>query len=384
MFGSSGAGLRLFNVRGIPVDLDATALLLIAFYAFSIGSSAGLVVGLVVAIGIVVSILIHELAHALVGSLVGAKVAGIRLHVLGGATFFASKPPSYFKDMLISIAGPASNFVLWQVCQLAANTLFDGFIGQGSTGGLREIISILLALSYVNLFLGLFNALPGFPLDGGQAVHSLLMWLTRREKLAAGVVMVLGCLSAVGIIFYYTNGFQFGRNSLSIGLIFALYIAYWIASSSIALYKQAQSPVKPTITPRQQAEIQQQQLAQRAKSHPGHAAFEQGRAFLLSREYGSAVESFNQALQFEPDEIDYLDYRAYTYGQMNDYASALRDFSQLIQKAPHRADFYTARALIYKNIGNLDAARADVEYALQINPAETYALQLRQELARVG
>src|SRR5690349_18539877 len=126
MFGSSGAGFRLFTLRGIPVDLDITALLLIVLYAFSISGSSVLVVGIGVAVGIVVSILIHEVYNALVGSFLGAQVAGIRLHVLGGATFFAHRPPSYIKDVLTTAAGPASNFALWKIFELAAIGLVDG------------------------------------------------------------------------------------------------------------------------------------------------------------------------------------------------------------------------------------------------------------------
>src|SRR5690242_9185292 len=114
----AGGGLQLFSIRGIPVVLDLTALLLIIFYAFSL-SSFGLVVALGVAVGILLSILIHELAHALIGTWLGAQVAGIRLHLLGGATYFARKPASYPKDVIISLVGPASNLVLWQLLEFA-------------------------------------------------------------------------------------------------------------------------------------------------------------------------------------------------------------------------------------------------------------------------
>jgi Zn-dependent protease len=383
MFGS-GAGIRLFYLRGIPVDLDATALILILFYAVSIASGSGLLVGIGVALGIVLSILIHEISHALVGSSLGARVAGIRLHVLGGATFFAYRPSSYWKDMLTTAAGPASNFVLWQLFQWLANTVIDGAsrssFQRGS--GLLDLVLILSGLSTVNFFLGVFNSLPGYPLDGGQVVHSFLMWVTRRERLAAAVVMVLGCLSAVGILYYYTNGFRFNAGTLSIGLIFALFIAYWIASSSIALYQQATPNAKPRPTPRQQEDTMQKQAAERAKTHAGYRLFEQGRGYLLSREYAQAIECFSRALQAEPDELNYLDYRAYTFAQMDNFERAIADYNVLIERAPRRADFYTARAQSYIGLGNLQAASADIEQALQINPTEGLALQLKQQLAQ--
>ncbi|MEI6046917.1 MAG: site-2 protease family protein, partial [Chloroflexota bacterium] len=334
--------------------------------------------GLGVALGIVISILIHEMAHALIGSWLGAKVIGIRLHVLGGVTFFSHKPPSYFKDMLISLAGPASNIALWQICELGAKLVIKPVGGVD----LSDLFYILLYLSIANLFLGIFNALPGFPLDGGQALYALVRWVTRREKLSAGIVMVLGCVSAFGIVYVGTDGFNFSAGlSNLINLIFTIYIAYWIASSSIALYKQAVSPIKPSLTPRQQAELRQREAEKLSKNRPGYAAFEEGKSYLLSKEYKHAVESFTQALQIEPTDLDYLDYRAYALSQMGDYRRALEDYNRLIEKAPRRTDFYTSRAMVNKNMGYLEAARADIEQALKINPAEGYAMQLKQELA---
>ncbi len=377
MFGSGGAGLRLFTFRGVPVELDIFAIFLIAIYAFSIGNGVGLGVGLAVSLGIFGSILVHEISHAVIGTWMGARVTGIKLNVLGGATYFASKPASYPKDMFISLAGPASNLILWQICDIAFKTL-----EQQSNFDSVEVLYILFYLSRANLFLGIFNALPAFPLDGGQALHALLMWITRREKLAAGVIMVLGVISAAGILYWYTNGFNI--RSVGISLIFALFIAYWIASSSIALYRQAASPARPAPTPRQRAEMQQHEAERRAKSHPGTVVFEQGKTALLSHEYSQAIQKFSEALQIEPDEITYLDYRAYTFVQMGESSQALADYNRLLEIAPKRADFYTARAQVYFQIGNHEAARADVEQALNLNPTEGLALELKQKLVGVG
>lgn len=379
MFGGS---IRLFNFRGVPVTISIFGLLLIVLFwvlptasnqSYAQVGANSLLIGVGIGVGLVISIIIHELSHAITGMLFKARVTAIELNVLGGATYFDSKPKSYYLDALLSLAGPASNFVLWFVLKLAYQGI-ENSVRQGS--GSIELYIILGQLSFINLFLGIFNALPGFPLDGGQAVHSFVMGITRNSRFSAGLTMVTG-LSVVAYLGY--NALR-GGNFGGVGTFFILYILFWIGSSSVALWQQAGKPVKIPPTPRQQAERQQKESEDRAKSHPGQIPFQQGRDQLLSRDYTGAINSFNQAIQLEPREMSYLDYRAYAFAQMGNYGQAITDYNELLEKNPNRADFFAARANAYKSLGNFEAARYDVEKALSINPMEGQAMQLQSEL----
>jgi tetratricopeptide (TPR) repeat protein len=335
------------------------------------GSGFGLIGGGML-VGLLLSILIHELAHAIVGMSLGATVVGIRLDFFGGATYFSHRPPSYLKDILISLAGPASNLMLWGVC----NLLSQDALTQSITGSSSEFKIIFYYLSAVNLFLGVFNALPCYPMDGGQALYAFALGLTKNQRFAAGLLLVSGILIMADILFDAYS--PIGR--ITIGGIFTIYIAAWILYSSVVLFSQSNSRFRVRLTPRQQVERQKEQAEKRAKTHAGYTFFEQGQAHLLAKDYGQAITSFTQAIQLEPKEMSYLDYRAYTYVQMGNYAAALADYNLLLEKQPKRADFFTARAQVFKKLNNIPAAKFDVEQALRLNSMDLQANTLKNEL----
>ncbi len=369
---------RLFYFRGVPVEISLLGLLFIGLYILpsATGGGAGLTTGVVLGVGVMLSILIHELAHAASGMAMGASVIGIQLNLLGGVTYFAAKPASYFKDILVSLAGPASNLLLWKLCEFLPQLMMKN----SSDPQTLAIGLALQSLAHLNLFLGIFNALPAYPLDGGQAAYMLIRWITADEKFAAGVLLTLA-LALTGFIFFGQTGVV-GNFALPIGGIFALYICAWVLINTFNLYNQATSFVKWRPTPRQQYEKMRQEAEKKNKTHKGFAAFEQGKALLLEKDYAQAVARFNEALELEPKMVDYLDYRAYTYCQMGDLEKALTDYDVLLEKLPKRADYYACRAGLYKRLNQMEAARTDAEKALRLNPLDTQARSLHEELSR--
>lgn len=373
----TGANFKLFNFFGVPVNISLFSFLITAILVFPIAERHGAVVATGVVVGLLLSILLHEMAHAFVGMRVGAKVLGIQLDMLGGATLFQHKAPSYFKDVAISISGPATNFILWQLLEWGYNTMLNS---RGPNTSI-ELVFIMFYLSFYNLFLGILNAMPGFPLDGGQVVHSFAMGITRHEKFSAGITLALSSMVSVFLLYYFVLNGR-GNSSVSIGWVFWLFIIFWIMSSSISLWQQANTQIGFAPTSRQKDEKQQEEAQKRAKSHPGHTIFEQGRAHMLAREYTQAINAFNQALQLEPNEGAYLDYRAYTYVEMGEYNFALQDYNNLLQIAPQRDDYYSARAQLYQKVGNFAAAAADADYALSLNSLNAQAMEIKRAVAR--
>lgn len=194
-------GWVLGTIGGAPVVVAPTSLLLglvlagtwLPLVRESLGVLGwGTVTGVLVltVAGVAASILLHELAHGLSGTLLGRRPVLYQLHLWGGRTTFgAATGWRPWKDVLTSLAGPAANLALWALCGWAYRV-----------AGLPLGISFTLwALTWVNLALAVFNALPGLPLDGGHALAALVEQLSGRRRLGLQVA-AWGGLGVVALI----------------------------------------------------------------------------------------------------------------------------------------------------------------------------------------
>ena len=153
------------------------------------------------------SILAHELAHSVVARRQGQNVEGITLWLLGGVSQMSSESKSAGDQFRVSIAGPAMTLVLAGVFGLLA-LAFNSFLAPNT---LLPTIAAWLAI--VNLILGIFNLLPGSPLDGGHVLASLL-WMRngdrRKSQLtAARAGRIVGGLIVAGSIAMLFSGRDF-------------------------------------------------------------------------------------------------------------------------------------------------------------------------------
>ncbi|MCL3777524.1 MULTISPECIES: site-2 protease family protein [unclassified Actinomyces] len=201
---TSARGWVLGTVGGAPVVVAPTSLLLglllagswLPLVQSSLGALGwGTVIGVVVltVMGVAVSVLLHELAHGLTGTLLGRRPVLYQLHLWGGRTTFgAATGWRPWKDALTSLAGPATNLVLWALCGWAQRSL-DLPLGISFT---------LWALTWVNLALAVFNALPGLPLDGGHALAALVEQVSGRRRLGLRAA-AWGGLGVVALIAWY-------------------------------------------------------------------------------------------------------------------------------------------------------------------------------------
>jgi Zn-dependent protease len=147
------------------------------------------------------SILAHELAHSIVARRQGQTVNGITLWLLGGVSELGSEAKSANDELRVAIAGPATSIALG-VAFGALALAFDAIL---PSGGLVPTVAWWLAI--VNVILGLFNLLPGSPLDGGRVLTALL-WKFRGNRRNAqisaaragrvlGTVLVAGSLALI-------------------------------------------------------------------------------------------------------------------------------------------------------------------------------------------
>jgi Zn-dependent protease len=119
------------------------------------------------------SVLAHELSHALVARRYGIGVRDITLFVFGGAATLEGDARSPRQEALIALAGPLTSLLLGGV-----------FLGVGLLIGQPQVLAIVGWLAFINLILGLFNLIPGFPMDGGRVLRALI-WKVRGDQMAA-------------------------------------------------------------------------------------------------------------------------------------------------------------------------------------------------------
>jgi Zn-dependent protease len=120
--------------------------------------------GMLTAVAFLGSLLAHELAHAIVARRFGMKVERITLWLLGGMTDLGGDPPSPRAEALIAASGPGTSMAIGMGSLGVAWAL-------GSTGLLAAAAGWL---GLINIVLGVFNLLPGAPLDGGRLLRALL------------------------------------------------------------------------------------------------------------------------------------------------------------------------------------------------------------------
>jgi len=191
---SSGGGLRhgslpLGRWAGIIVEAHWSALGTLALFASVLATvvlpeghpGASRVTywlaGGVTAMVFLATVMAHEVAHALVARHYCIKVERITLWFLGGVTQLGGTSPNPRADALVAVAGPAAS--------LAIGTVTGGlawWVGGGSVAG-----TAILWLAVVNVLLGIFNLLPGAPLDGGRLVRAIAWWRL-GDRRAAGLV----------------------------------------------------------------------------------------------------------------------------------------------------------------------------------------------------
>lgn len=233
-----GQTLPLGKLFGIPVGLDLSWFLIVAFLTWSLADSwypanfpdwaPGIywLMGLVTALSLFGSVLLHELGHALAAMAYHVPVRRIRLLFFGGVAEMGDELPAPWPEMLVAGAGPFVSFVLALLSGMAAFVLWLLRIEP-----LEPIFGLFAYLGLMNLMLVAFNLIPGFPLDGGRVLRGLLWWLTKNHqqatRIAAGVGRVFG-FGFVGL-----GLFQVVSGSLGDGL-WSILIGFFLNGAATA------------------------------------------------------------------------------------------------------------------------------------------------------
>jgi Zn-dependent protease len=205
-----GGAIELGKVFGVNVRIEMTVLLLAAFIIvndFGRSGTEGLLHGATFAVLLIFSIYLHEMGHAFAGRLFGIRTLDVTLTFFGGYARLVGVPRGSFQNVVVSFGGPAAN--------LAVAALLYWYAANVGGSDLVE------RLAFANLFLGVFNLLPGYPLDGGHiaaAILSNFMPLSRARVVTGYIGVAIGFLLIV-------LGLQSGLNgafTMMIGLMLIL------------------------------------------------------------------------------------------------------------------------------------------------------------------
>jgi Zn-dependent protease/predicted transcriptional regulator len=220
-----GGALTLFRVFGIPVRVHASWLIIYGLIAWSLSvgyfpevlpdvpALTHWVGGFVAALLLFVSVFLHELSHSVVARRHGLPVAAITLHVFGGVSELGREPESPGVEFRMAIVGPLTSFALGGLA----------FVAAALVGNRATLAAILRYLSLVNVVVGAFNLVPGFPLDGGRVLRAALwrakgnlQWATHVASRVGS--MIAAALVGLGIVRGLTGEFLGGLWLVLIGL----------------------------------------------------------------------------------------------------------------------------------------------------------------------
>ncbi len=146
-----------------------------------------IVAGILTSVLFFVSVVLHELAHSIVARILGIPVHSITLFIFGGVAQIARDPVLPAGELMMAAAGPLTS--LWLA------VLFAG-IWALSRPFHEPTMALAGWLAWLNLSLGFFNLLPGFPMDGGRVLRSLLWWATGDHRVATRLALAVGRLVA--------------------------------------------------------------------------------------------------------------------------------------------------------------------------------------------
>jgi len=234
-----GDGIKIGRIFDIEITLNYSWFIIFALVTWGLSAvlfpqaAPGIATGVYITMGVITSllffgsVLFHELMHSIVAKSYGLPIEGITLLIFGGVSQLSDEPQNPGVEFRMAIAGPLSSLFLGGVFV----SIF--FIGQ-SAGSSPIFLVPVLWLGYINIVLGLFNLLPGFPLDGGRVLRAAVWHFTGNLRRATGIAAGFGKGLAYTLIFLGI----FGVVSGNIGLLWFIFLGWILLQSAESGYKQ--------------------------------------------------------------------------------------------------------------------------------------------------
>jgi len=251
-------GFRIGRIFGINIRIDWSWVFIFLLVTWNLSTALGefhsdwspalrLGLALVATILFFASVVAHELAHSLMAKARGVPVRSITLHLFGGVSNIQREPESPQGEFLMAILGPITSLVIgaaltWVALMAGAGRLSALSDPAKVLGQMSPLFTLLLWLGSVNVTLGLFNLIPGFPLDGGRVLRSILWAMTddlrRATRWASWVGQAIAWLMIVaGVAMTFGVRIPFFGTGLGNGLWLA-FIGWFLNSASAQSYQK--------------------------------------------------------------------------------------------------------------------------------------------------
>ena len=198
---------RIARILGIDLRVHFSWVLIFLLVTFSLADQVfpftyptwsqqkTIIVAAITALLFFGSVVVHEFAHALVARRFKMSVSSITLFLLGGVASLTREPPSAKAEFSMAIAGPATSLVIGGIAlalsQIVTNSL-------DTAPSLQPVEAVTGYLGYVNVAVAVFNLIPGFPLDGGRVLRSII-WGVRRDRGTATRIAARGGQVVAGL-----------------------------------------------------------------------------------------------------------------------------------------------------------------------------------------
>ncbi len=229
-----GRTFTLFKMFGFAVRIDLSWLIILVLVVWSL--SAGvfphwyedlhwgtyLGMGFAAALGLFASIVFHELCHSLVARRYGLKMEGITLFLFGGVAEMGDEPESPKVEFLMAVAGPIASI-------LVSAVFFSAYYTGLALDWTMTVTGVLWWVGFINAVLAAFNLIPGFPLDGGRVLRSVIWHYTQNLRKATESASRAGAAFGMTLI---VLGFLFLLMGNLIGGLWWILIGMFLRSAA--------------------------------------------------------------------------------------------------------------------------------------------------------
>ena len=245
----SRGGFKLFRLWGIDINIDWSWIFIFLLITWNL--AAGVFpqmhpnwnpvltwsIAIVASLLFFASILVHELAHSLVAKSRGLPVHTITLFLFGGVSNIEREPESPATELIMAIVGPIASIALGFAFLLLGTLTTRRGISMDDLARANPISTLLLWLGPINIAVGVFNLVPGFPLDGGRILRSLLWAATGSLKKASKLAARIGqAVAWIFIILGLSMAFGMRVPLLGTGFTGGLWLAFigWFLNNAAA------------------------------------------------------------------------------------------------------------------------------------------------------
>ncbi len=254
-----GPGIPIGRIFGIRIYIDPSWIFIFLLVTWNLAAGALAVVhpewgpttiwlvAIVASLLFFGSVLAHELAHSLVARSQGVPVRRITLFMFGGVADIEREPPSPRAEFLITVVGPLTSLVIGIICLLIGTAIagisnLSIYDPEGLLAQLNPLSTILLWLGPINIVLAVFNLVPGFPLDGGRILRSIIWAISNNLRLATRIASLIGqaigwLMILAGVAMIFGAHIPFFGTGLVSGL-WLIFIGWFLSSAASQSYRQ--------------------------------------------------------------------------------------------------------------------------------------------------